>query len=701
MDKIGSHQPLISTGTPVEKKLHVEPKEKDLKPKVQPELKDPVDSVETTRQERIQMFMDRSVMNISEFVELGTAGFVGQIVGSAVAFATIGGVLPVAIGGGIGVAGGLLLHHLGWDKKVFKGVKTAIGVTLIPFVLAAKGMKKGIGKLIDLLKPSKKKEDKQASGSGKAVSGDAKSASGTGGTVVRDAGTGEGLIAEKGAAKTVKQEEEKDIKRGILSTIGKGFGTAAKALRAIPKFIYPSIQNATAAEEALITETLDSLPLKTVTSTSTITIDPNLAKDMGAAGMARDLFFDRPIVLDRGHMAMEAMDLNKGVIIHELGHTADYASTPIPRVGRSSFAPFGEGPYVFDPTIDTPGDLYASTNHWEDFAQSEKFYQLDPEKLKATSMEKFEALEKFHEPGLKDKIMDRPSIRELGKKISKAIDKVPHLRTTLSVIGKIMGPIEMNIGADKIEHGIKEADLTKKYQGKMAMAQGIAFSSKVLAPIGLGITIAKLIVDRKLKKGKWSIKQANEFSNKALATITGPLGMIYHAAAKEMLKTPEGQEHDDFTYQERKSEGLKEKITGQFGIRQFTAQEVDSKRKLPTEEANLTKDDKIFMAKVGGGAVLGGVAGTVAGFMGGAFVGAAVGGLIGGPFGSLLGGLIGKVAGTMFLSYKGAKAGAKLGRLLDKESRDVKVKIVKEKVVEGTKKALAGMNIAPKAKNPA
>lgn len=634
---------------------------------------DTADTAETTRQERIKIFIDKAGMNVYEFVEMGTSAFIGNVVGSAVAFAVIGGILPVAISGGIGAGAGLLLHKYGWDKKIGKAIGTGMGYALTPFVLAGRAVKNGAGRLIDAVRPSKKENVAKAE----------KGESRTKGTIEKDdmkaIRSESEIMAEKGAAKAVEGEKEKDIKKGILSTAGKGVGTVAKTLRAIPKFIYPSIQNATPVEEAMIMGTLDTLPLRTVTSTNTITINPTLADDMSAAGLARELLFDKPIDLDKGHVAIKGF--NDELLIHELGHTRDFSEVPIPLVGTSSKGPWGKGPYVFDPTLDAPGEpTYASTNHWEDFAQSHKFYHRNPDQLKATSMEKFEAMDKLHEPTLYDNVMDRSGIREFGKKVSKVIDKVPHLRTAFNAIGTIMGPIEMKIGADKLQDGIKEADLTKKYEGKMYLAQGIAFSSKVLAPVGLGIAISKFVVDRKLKKGKWTIKQADNFASKAAAGITGPLGMVCLAITEEMLKTPEGQDFDNFKYQEKKPEGFKGKLIQGIGIRQFNVQEVDTKRKLDTDEANLTKGDKIFMAKVGGGGIVGGVAGTIAGYTGGAIAGATIGGLIGGPFGALLGGLLGKVSGTMFMSYQGSKAGAKLGRLLDKESRGVKAKMaIREK----------------------
>ena len=698
MDRISSQTPSIQAGLPLKSKAPVKPQKETRETGVKPEIQsqEPQDSVETTRQERIKIFLDKSWMNVSDFVEMGTAAFVGQVVGTAVGFSLMAGTIPIAIGGGVGALGGLLLHKKGWDKKVFGAVKTGMGLALTPFVLAAKGIKKGIGKLIDLVRPSKKEVVKEGSaGKGKGT-GKPAEAKGEAGGVLKDSSSKGAIVADKGGAQSVKEETEKEKKRGVLGTLGRAFGTAAKALKAIPKFVYPSIQGATPEEAKLIEETLDKLPLKTVTSTNTIYVDPTLAEDMGAAGVARDLMYDHPIGLDRGHMGIDWMNLNEGVIVHELGHTVDYQSNPIPQVGRSTFGPFGEGPYVFDPTIDTPDDLYAATNHWEDFAQTHKYYHLDPETMKTTNMEKYEAMKEFYEPTLTDKVMDRSGIRKLGKQISKAIDKVPYLRTALSVIGTILGPMEMNIGADKIENGIKEADATKRYQGKMAMAQGLAFSTKVLAPVGLGIALSKYIVDKKLEKGKWTIKEAESFAGKALAAITGPLGMMYTAGVGELLKDTEGKKMDDFKYHDKEAKGFKQQLGEALGMRQFTAEEVDTKRKLPTEEAKLTKDDKIFMAKVGGGAVLGGVAGTVAGYAGGTAAGAALGGVVGGPIGALIGGLVGKVAGSMYLSYQGAKIGAKAGRLLDKESRDAKVKIAKDsfaKISENVVKKVSSKNI--------
>jgi hypothetical protein len=382
---------------------------------------------------------------------------------------------------------------------------------------------------------------------------------------------------------------------------------------------------------------------------------------MGASGLARPLIFDNPLELDRGEFSNPVF--GKEVLIHELGHARDFKELPIPGVGKSFFKPWGKEPYVFDPMIDVQGQPpYSSTNHFEDFAQSHQFYHTKPDQLKAVSMEKFEAMDKLHEPGLYDKIMDNSGIREAGKQISKAIDKVPYLRHALNIAGTVMGPIAMNVGANTYEDGLKEADKEKKYKGKMELAQGVSLSAKVTAPYALGLSIAKIVIDRKLSKGNWSVDQADRFATKALAAAAGPFGMIALAATDELLKSKDNRAPGEFTYTERKPEGFKEQFLQ--SIEYYDTQKAGTKEKIDKEDTGLTKDDKKFMAKVGTGAAVMGAAGTVAGWVGGGVAGAAIGGLAGGPIGALLGGVIGKVAGTMFLSYQGAKAGASIGSAL-------------------------------------
>ncbi|MCE1248839.1 MAG: hypothetical protein LWY06_19545 [Firmicutes bacterium] len=662
MDKISSGiQPVISN-IHIEKKAEVKPAAEGVNtapPADTAELSAPGDSVKLTRQDRIQIDMDKGMLNLTEYVEVGSALFTGQIVGAAVAMAAVGGTIPLAVGAVAGGLAGAIAHYTDLDRKIGPAFQKTMGLAMLPFYLAAKAVKKGVSLAIDAVKPSKTKEA-DAGNSGKAsASGEKKEAKGTGS--ISDPHSDGGILAEETAVKEASGKEDEKIRKSIVSTITSGLGTAAKALRSIPKFLYPSIKNATPQEAKVIMDTLDSLPMKDVVSTSTITVNPNLAKELHASGLARPLMFDNPLELDRGEFSNPAF--GKEVLIHELGHARDFSEVPIPGVGKSFFKPWGKEPYVFDPMIDVQGEPpYAATNHFEDFAQSHQFYHTKPEQLKAVSAEKFADMEKLHEPGLYDKLIDRSGVREAGKKLSEAIDQVPYLRQTLNVAGTVMGPVAMNVGANAYEDGLKEADKLKKYEGKMELAQGISLSAKVTAPYALGLSVAKMVINHKLKKGNWSVEKADEFASKALAAAGGPVGMIYLAATSEMLKSGTKEAPRDFAYTERKPETLKEKILR--NVESYDVHLADTKQPIKEEDTKLTTDDKIFIAKTGGGALALGIAGTMAGWTYGGAAGAAIGGLAGGPIGALVGGLIGSVAGTMTLSYQGAKLGAKIGKAL-------------------------------------
>ena len=76
---------------------------------------------------------------------------------------------------------------------------------------------------------------------------------------------------------------------------------------------------------------------------------------------------------------------------HETGHAVDYESQMFKLFGeRSSRNPFGKGPYISN---------YAQTNAREDFAESYEEFFVDPENLKQTAPEKYEAIKKMTEPG--------------------------------------------------------------------------------------------------------------------------------------------------------------------------------------------------------------------------------------------------------------------------------------------------------------
>lgn len=345
-------------------------------------------------------------------------------------------------------------------------------------------------------------------------------------------------------------------------------------------------------------------------------------------------------------------------------------------------------------------------------------YFKHPEKLMAETPEKYKAMKEFYEPGLYDKVMDRAGIRRLGKKLAQLIDKVPGLRTALGVVGAVTGPVSLRVGSGKVEEGIRQGDKLLKYNGKMSIAQGLAFTTKVLSPIGLGIALFKWLTDKRIEKGKMTPEQADKLANATLALMMGPFGMTYLAATQEMLKGADKKDESQFEYNKLKDmsgTSQDDKSTGKtgdvkketifkrseilplvgyiagaacgiwagavigglhglalgaivgkglatIGASAFSRTQYAVSRPFTgddvTEKSKLTLSDGLYMAGISTASAIGGTAGTVLGYAGGSAIGAAVGG-IAGPLGAGIGALLGKVVGVMSGSYTGAKIGAK------------------------------------------
>jgi hypothetical protein len=612
-----------------------------------------------TREDRIKIALSKATLHVGDWIRAGTAGFIGETVGLAVGTVIAGGALAtpiVAVIGAVGAVAGLLADHYHIPDKVGSKVHGVVSRATAPLRSAARHITNSFKSALGFAKKSGGSKGEEPAG--------------VGGAFISDRALRGNLSNGDGAP------SEKAMKSTILSKLVSGVTGGAKVLKAIPSFLYPSIRNATAAEKKLILDTLDGLPLKDVTSVGTITMSDSLATNLGASGMARNEIFRKAITFDRGELSIPGW--GKDVIIHEVGHTRDFADGLLPLTGDSGIGPLGRGPWGKAPHITN----YAATNHWEDFAESHVAFHENPESLKALSPEKFDAMQKIHEPTLYDKIMDRTGIREAGKKVSEAIDKVPYLRDTLQVAGAILGPVQSHHGATELQSGIRRDDPALRMAGKMDLAQGLAFTSKAAAPVGLGLLGLRMYLNNRIKAGKMSLEKAESIANGTLAVVGGPIGLTVFAAIKEMLRPddPAGDARQGAPAggaRSQRESGPGE--TGQGALKKLTLEETNPETLFNPKEkffkersvavdgvrrtdGDLTKDDKIFMAKVGTGAALGGILGTVAGWQGGALAGAALGGLVGGPFGAAVGAFVGKAAGILGASWFGAKLGAKLGR---------------------------------------
>lgn len=317
---------------------------------------------------------------------------------------------------------------------------------------------------------------------------------------------------------------------GAGKAVAEGAETLAKGLKAAPNFVYPAIVGATAGEKKMILEALDQMPLKDITTCDSITVVGAIPGASGQAIPNFTPFHKHAIELVRDQISH--VDFGKGVVIHEIGHTQDFESMRggIPFLTSdpiSGSAPWGKGPYIQDPSLIDPN--YAAKNHWEDFAQSHKFFYEDQASLKAATPEKFDAMAKAEKQDLWQKLFDNKPVRDVGKAVSDVYAKYPGLRTALRIGAAVTGPLTVMKGVNQYADGKAAHDQKKILDGKLEMVEGALYTLKVTSPLGLAVTGLRLGLNYLIKKGKISAKKADQAITRTLATLTAPVGLAAYA----------------------------------------------------------------------------------------------------------------------------------------------------------------------------
>lgn len=480
--------------------------------------------------------------------------------------------------------------------------------------------------------------------------------------------------------------------------IGAGAALAAGAVRATPNIVYPAIANATAAERAVIMKALEAMPLSDVSSVQQIGVVNGLEK-LGASGLTQPLYFGNHILL--GHESMADAAFGYTTTIHEAGHTLDFTRGFGPIGSLSTFGPFGKGPYWFDPDIDVPGQPpYAATNRFEDFAQTHMAYHVHPEEMKSLSPDKFAAMDKLHQPGPVDRLLDRSGVRQVGRTLGEATEKIPYLRTALDLGAAIVGPAVVHSGAAHLEKAIAAHDDVQRFQGKMRLAAGFAYLFKTAAPLGLAASVAQYVYSKQLQHGTITVEQANRRADAFLALSLGPIGTSGMAALQTLEKEGIAPLDAPTPAVPKNAPGVISSLAGAL-VGSYAGQvagtllgtavggvggalagawwgkvggallglgAVSAVRALKARHngvapsGGLTGRDKLHLTAVLGGAAVGGTLGTVGGGWAGAALGGALGNAVGGPVGAGIGSLLGRVAGVVGASYGGAKLGAAAGR---------------------------------------
>ncbi len=539
-----------------------------------------------------------------------------------------------------------------------------------------------------------------------------------GGTVV--AGAIGAVIGVSWLHNRDSKEKEASLKNngGFFKKAADASLDVAAGLKALPNFIYPTVSGATPEQLKEIYAGLDQLPLQHVTSAATIDVIPNLT-DTGISGMAQPGSSHVRILLDSGRMdlnqpglfpvnvcctsglpcehtiMMEGPSRAQRLVFHEQAHAVDFGGG-FGLLGSYNWRTgFGKEPFVSN---------YASTNRYEDFAESYEAYFTNPSDFRARFPEKAEAIEMVARQDALHQAMDRPKVREAGKALGEAMGRVPHLRTAFEVGTSLIGPVQMYRGASGLIEGLRTGDQQQQLAGKMNLASGLFLSLPGGSPMALASSLTGAALKTIAGKDEESQEWANRVADHVLAASAGPFGMTTAAVVKELKAN--GLRFDDShgfnaegwrASQPNKRTILKGTVAtvgglvggalagaaiggavagphgaiagaffgqvtgGVVGLAGYGTLRTLAEDRRSQHPLALTKKDARFLMTTVGGSVLGGAAGSGGGMVAGRALGQAVGMALGGPQTSAALGSVGGWVGLMTGAYGGAKLGSAVG----------------------------------------
>jgi len=321
--------------------------------------------------------------------------------------------------------------------------------------------------------------------------------------------------------------------------------------RALPSFLYPAVTG-TAAEKALILQTLDALPLQDVSSASTIRMVPEISYP-GIRGLI--LGATQPATMDvqisrfgtslrqiEGYAGpvpkwepSGSMNPNmvRGTLVHELGHARDMRGG-FPRViiggASSDNGPWGSPPHVTD---------YATTSSKEDFAESHALYHLGKEGLKDTpkgdqiqslSDAKREAMERLEQESFMERLVDSRPFRETGRKFGELTSAAPVLRTGLTVVASLATFSMLLNGASKVINGVSESQGHQTVEGLLCVGAGLglalAGAHPLLGPAALALIGAERGMERADRDAPTPGKNRATHGVAAAAAVGGAIGGV-------------------------------------------------------------------------------------------------------------------------------------------------------------------------------
>jgi hypothetical protein len=382
-------------------------------------------------------------------------------------------------------------------------------------------------------------------------------------------------------------------KKPILAHSLTAGAAVARSFKAFPGFVYPSVYNASIAEQQQIYNGLDRLPLHHVNDIKAIEVVPEIPNPKPGYvtnGRAWDFHGTNHVELSRKELSYPDKWLRTQT--HEAGHAVDYESQVFKLFGeRSSRNPFGKGPYVSD---------YATTNAREDFAESYEEFFADPENLKQKAPQKYEAIKKMTEPSLLERLVDRKEFRETGKYMADVIGPNKPARHAVQSAYYLSSALQIGHGVSQWVRSQETGDAMTHTSGILNTLSGALFLTGMTPLAGMAVQGANTALSQAVRKDRLSDDEVES----AVSFVARPLESLL------------GREKTEITDEHRPGR----------------------------------------VAAVAAGGAIGGTAGAIVGPYAGVMAGYHLAGGLGGAVGMVAGGLVGFMAGSTLGGKLGSMA---------------------------------------------
>lgn len=319
------------------------------------------------------------------------------------------------------------------------------------------------------------------------------------------------------ALDTVQSASDAVEKSPLLARSLTAGAAVARSFKAFPGFVYPSVYNASAVEQQQIYNGLDRLPLHHVNDIKAIEVVaeiPNPTPGYVTNGRAWDFHGTNHMELSRKELSNPAKWLRTQT--HETGHAVDYESQMFKLFGeRSSKNPFGKGPYISD---------YAQTNAREDFAESYEEFFVDPENLKQTAPEKYEAIKKMTEPSLMERLIDRKEFRETGKYMADLIGPNKPARHAVQSAFYLSSVLQVGHGVTQWIGSKESGDPMAHTSGILNTLSGALFFTGMTPLVGMAVQGANHALHNAVRKDRLGAEEVESAVAFVARPVEGLLG---------------------------------------------------------------------------------------------------------------------------------------------------------------------------------